>query len=63
MTFTNRINSGNPTMSIDLPMDLGHFHTITLTSNEVTTLRAGGTVTGKVSSSTGHTHTYTISCA
>ena len=63
--LTVHINSATPTQAFTLPSVFGHTHTITLTQGNVDALRAGGQVTGKVSSSAGtqaHTHTYTISC-
>jgi hypothetical protein len=62
-SLTNLINGSNPTATFALPLENGHSHDIVLTASEVTTLLAGGTVTGKISSETGnHQHTYTISC-
>jgi hypothetical protein len=62
--LTVLINSSNPTQPFTLPQGGGgHTHTFELTQGDVDTLRAGGQITGKVSSSTNnHTHTYTISC-
>jgi len=61
--LTLLINSSNPTAPFQLPeAGTGHSHTIQLTQGEVDALRAGGQITNKVSSLTGHTHTYTISC-
>jgi hypothetical protein len=56
------INSSSPTAPFPLPLENAHSHTIQLTQGEVDTLRGGGQIEGKVSSVTGHTHTYTISC-
>jgi len=57
-----RINSGMPLTFTFAGMD-GHSHTLTFTEAELTTLRGGGMVAGKVSSSdNAHTHTYTIEC-
>jgi hypothetical protein len=60
--LTVLINSSNPTQPFTLPQVGGHSHTIQLSQDDVDALRAGGQITGKVSSVTGHTHTYTISC-
>jgi hypothetical protein len=57
-----RINSGMPLTFTLEGMD-GHSHTLTFTEAELTMLRNGGMVAGKVSSSdNSHTHTYTIEC-
>jgi hypothetical protein len=62
-SLTNLINGSNPTATFALPTDFGHSHEIVLTSGEVATLLAGGTVQGKLSSETNsHQHTYTIAC-
>jgi hypothetical protein len=61
--LTRLINSSNPTQAFSLPIAGTHSHTITLTQSDVDTLRGGGQITGKTSSSTaGHTHAYAISC-
>ena len=61
--LTALINSSNPTVTFQLPLESSHSHTIQLTQGEVDALLAGNPITGKVSSSTGnHVHTYTISC-
>jgi hypothetical protein len=59
------VNGATATMAFTLPMDGNpmHMHTITLTQQQVDTLRGGGSVTGVVSSTDSmHSHTYTISC-
>jgi hypothetical protein len=64
VTLTEHINGNNATTALTLPSENNHVHTITLTADQVNTLRAGGTVTGIVSSNVfNHTHTYTVSCA
>ena len=61
--LTSLLNGSNPTAPFQLPPGAGgHSHTIELTPTEVDALLAGFSVTGKVSSLNGHTHTYTISC-
>lgn len=75
--FANFVNGSTATSPFRLE-SLGtgptaHWHDLVLTAQEVEQLRNGGTVTGKVSTratsvvggvdSTGHTHTYTITCA
>jgi hypothetical protein len=58
------INGATATMEFTLPMDGNHVHKITLTAQQVTTLKGGGMVTGVTSTQDNtHTHVYTISCA
>jgi hypothetical protein len=57
-----QINAG---MAFTITVPGMHTHTLMITAEEAMTLRDGGTVTGKVSSSDGqpaHTHTYTLTC-
>ncbi|HYQ25784.1 MAG TPA: hypothetical protein VER04_01155, partial [Polyangiaceae bacterium] len=56
------INGAMSTMDFTLPMDKSHTHTIKLTAQQVTNLKAGMMVTGIVSTGPNHTHTYTIGC-
>jgi hypothetical protein len=61
------INGNMATMEFTLPGEGqgNHTHKLKLTAEQVTTLKGGGMITGKVTEAdaTGHTHTYTISCA
>lgn len=70
------INGATATMEFTVPSDTGqngaHVHKIKLSAQQVAMLKGGGMVTGVVTfdttqgegtHATGHTHTYTISCA
>jgi hypothetical protein len=65
MDLKNHINGATAMMPFTLPLEgqTPHPHTITLTMQQVMTLRGGGMVTGIVSSNDDdHTHEYTIAC-
>ena len=63
MDLETHINGATATMAFTLPQENDHSHTITLTAEQVTTLKGGGEVTGIMSSEDGnHTHEYTLSC-
>ena len=67
MDLEAHVNGATATMAFMVPGDgMGdHTHVFTLTAEQVNTLRGGGTVMGVTTApdGTGHTHTYTISCA
>jgi hypothetical protein len=64
MDLKTLINGTMATMAFTLPMDAGHDHKITLSAEQVTTLKGGGMVTGIMSTNDmSHTHTYTIGCS
>lgn len=63
MSLKTLINGTMSTMEFTLPDDGGHVHKITLTAQQVTTLKGGGMVPGVESTTDGgHKHTYTLSC-
>jgi hypothetical protein len=61
--LTAHINSAQATDTFMTFSEGGHQHTIKLTSEQVNTLRSGGTVSGVATTGGTHTHIYTLSCA
>lgn len=70
-SFAVLVNGSNPTNPFRLLTTLGHWHDIVLTLDEVSALRAGGTLLMKESTAatqigqapSGHTHIYKITCS
>jgi hypothetical protein len=61
-TFINTAMPGVTKFTVPADNPNNHTHDLTLTAEQISTLKGGGMVTGVMTSNDGHSHTYTISC-